>query len=109
MHELVARAVRGECVRQQAKQKVGGFITLRNLSYTTRANMSHEKAKQIRARIVCTPAESARRAWGSLCADGMESAFLFCLLVILGFYLVGVGAVDDPRRSVKKFFFYRAF
>ena len=99
VHELVARAVRGECVRQQAKQKVGGFITLRNLSYTTRANMSHEKAKQIRARIVCTPAESARRAWGSLCADGMESAFLFCLLVILGFYLVGVGAVDDPQDT----------
>ena len=100
VHELVARAVRGECVRQQAKQKVGGFITLRNLSYTTRANMSHEKAKQIRARIVCTPAESARRAWGSLCADGMESAFLFCLLVILGFYLVGVGA--STTRKIHK-------
>ena len=63
MHELVARAVRGECVRQQAKQKVGGFITLRNLSYTTRANIVLEKAEQIRARIVCTPAESAGRAW----------------------------------------------
>ena len=25
--------------------------------------MSHEKAEQIRARIVCTPAESAWRAW----------------------------------------------
>ena len=37
--------------------------------------------------------------WGSLCADGMESAFLFCLLVILGFYLVGVGAVDDPQDT----------
>jgi hypothetical protein len=49
--------MRGECVRQQAKQKVGGFITLRNLSYTTRANIVHEKAEQIRARIVCTPAE----------------------------------------------------
>ena len=57
VHELVARAMRGECVRQQAKQKVGGFITLRNLSYTTRANIVHEKAEQIRARIVCTPAE----------------------------------------------------
>ena len=36
---------------------------------TTRANISHEKAEQIRARIACTPAISARRAWGSLYAD----------------------------------------
>ena len=109
MHELFARAMRGKCVRQRGKVKIGDFAALRNFNYTTRANISPEEAVQIRARIVCTPAESARRAWGSLCADGMESAFLFCLLVILGFYLVGVGAVDDPRRSVKKFFSYRAF
>ena len=35
--------------------KVGGFIAPHNLSHTTRANISHEKAEQIRARIVCTP------------------------------------------------------
>ena len=57
---------------------------------TTRANIVHEKAEQIRARIVCTPAESARRGlthmrsmcvgvaetgalWGSLCADGIKN------------------------------------
>ena len=34
---------------------------------------------------------------------------IFFLLAVRGFFLVGVGAVDDPRRSVKKFFFYRAF
>ena len=39
------------------RAKVGGFIAPRNLNYTTRANISHEKAEQIRARIVCTPAE----------------------------------------------------
>ena len=33
------------------------------LHTTTRANISHEKTEQIRARIVCTPAESAGRAW----------------------------------------------
>jgi hypothetical protein len=44
-------------------EKVGGFAALHDFSYTTRANISHEKAEQIRARIVCTPAESARRAW----------------------------------------------
>ena len=56
VHELVARAVRGECVRHRSNVKVGGFIALRNLNHTTRANISHEKAEQIRARIVCTPA-----------------------------------------------------
>ena len=59
MHELVARAVRGKCVRHKSEMKVGGFAIIRNLSHTTRANISHEKAEQIRARIVCTPAESA--------------------------------------------------
>ena len=38
------------------KVKIGGFIALRNLNHTTRANKVHEKAEQIRARIVCTPA-----------------------------------------------------
>ena len=49
--------------------QVGGFAALRNFSYTTRANISHEKAEQIRARIVCTPAESAWRAWSDTYAD----------------------------------------
>ena len=56
MHELVARAMRGKCVRHGGKAKVGGFAALHNLNYTTRANIAHEKAEQIRARIVCTPA-----------------------------------------------------
>ena len=43
------------------KAKVGGFAAPRNFCYTTRANISHEEAEQIRARIVCTPAESAWR------------------------------------------------
>ena len=57
VHEFVARAVRGECVRQSGKGKIGSFTALRNLNHTTRANISHEEAEQIRARIVCTPAE----------------------------------------------------
>ena len=56
VHEFVARAVRGECVRQRGKGKIGSFTALRNLNHTTRANISHEEAEQIRARIVCTPA-----------------------------------------------------
>ena len=33
------------------------FCALHGFNYTTRANISHEKAEQIRARIACTPAE----------------------------------------------------
>ena len=36
--------------------KIGDFAAPHNLSYTTRANISHEIAEQIRARIVSTPA-----------------------------------------------------
>ena len=56
VHELVARVMRAECVRQTAKRK---SVVLRSSQphTTTRANISHEKAEQIRARIVCTPAE----------------------------------------------------
>ena len=56
VHELVARAMRGKCMRQRGKGKIGSFTALRNLNYTTRANISHEIAEQIRARIVSTPA-----------------------------------------------------
>ena len=56
VHELVARAMRGECVRQRGKAKIGSFAAPLNFSHTTRANISHEKTEQIRARIVCTPA-----------------------------------------------------
>ena len=62
VHELVARSSAWRVRAAKDKVKVGGFAAPRNFSCTTRANISHEKAKQIRARIVCTPAESARRA-----------------------------------------------
>ena len=68
MHELVARAARGKCVRHGGKAKVGGFAAPRNLVYTTRANISHEKAEQIRARIVCTPAYKGAAGVGGACA-----------------------------------------
>ena len=48
-HAWRVRAARG-------KVKVGSFVILRSFSHTTRANISHEKAEQIRARVVCTPA-----------------------------------------------------
>ena len=40
------------------------------------------------------------RASGT-CADGIEYIFLLFLLAVLGLYLVGVGAVDDPRGRVE--------
>ena len=43
------------------KAKIGSLVALHGFVYTTRANIAHEKAEQIRARIVCTPAESAWR------------------------------------------------
>ena len=97
VHELVARSSAWQVCAARDKSKVGGFTALRGFSYTTRANISHEKAEQIRARIVCTPAESAWRGLThmrsmcvgvaetghrgcSLCADGMELVF-FILFV----------------------------
>ena len=78
--------------------KVGGFTAPHDFSYTTRANIAHEEVEQIRARIVCTPAEKEWRGREfSLCADGMELYFLLFLLAMLGLYLVGVGAYDDPH------------
>ena len=46
--------VASACGKGQSENR--RFCALRNLNYTTRANISHEKAEQIRARIVCTPA-----------------------------------------------------
>ena len=74
-----SHAWRERAVRDKAK--VGSFAALRGFSQTTRANISHEKAEQIRARIVCTPAE--KRLGGresNMCVDGMESAlFIFSI------------------------------
>ena len=43
------------------RAKVGGFAAPRNLNHTTRANISHEKAEQIRARIVSPTYKYGRR------------------------------------------------
>ena len=56
VHELVAGSNAWRVCAAKNKEKVGGFAALRDFNYTTRANISHEKAEQIRARIVCTPA-----------------------------------------------------
>ena len=62
VHELVARSSAWQVRAAQGKAKTDSLTALRNFNYTTRANIAHEEAEQIRARITCTPAESARRA-----------------------------------------------
>ena len=56
VHELVAGSSAWRVRAAKDKVKVGSFATLRDFSYTTRANIAHERAEQIRARIACTPA-----------------------------------------------------
>ena len=53
--------------------QVGGFTALRNLGYTTRANIAHEEAEQIRARIVCTPAERGLTHMRCMCVGVAET------------------------------------
>ena len=48
-HAWQVRATRG-------RAKAGDFAAPHDFSHTTRANIAHEIAEQIRARIVCTPA-----------------------------------------------------
>ena len=55
VHELVAQAMRGECVLQRDKSKVGGFAAPHDFSHTTRANTAHEEVEQIRARKPARP------------------------------------------------------
>ena len=63
VHELVAGSNAWRACAVKGKAKVGSFAALRSTNYTTRANISHEEAERIRARIVCTPAENAWWAW----------------------------------------------
>ena len=69
MHELVARSSAWQVCAAKDRAKIGGFAAPRNLNHITRANMSHEEAEQIRARIVCTPAEKRGAGVGEVCAS----------------------------------------
>ena len=62
VHELVAKSIAWQVCAAKDRMKVGGFTAPHGFSYTTRANISHEKAEQIRARIACTPAKKKRGA-----------------------------------------------
>ena len=78
VHELVARAERGKCMRQMVKRK--SIVSRSPQSHTTtRANISHEKAEQIRARIACTPAYIGVAGVGLICA--LTKARIFASLL----------------------------
>ena len=57
VHELVAGSSAWRVRAAKDKAKIGSFAAPHDFCYTTRANISHEKAEQIRARIAFTPAE----------------------------------------------------
>ena len=61
VHELVAGSSAWRVCAARGRAKVGGFAAPHNFCYTTRANISRERAEQIRARIACTPAEKEGR------------------------------------------------
>ena len=63
------------------KVKVGSFTAPHDFSHTTRANIAHEEAEQIRARIVCTPAEKRWAGVGLICA--LTKARIFASLLPL--------------------------
>ena len=62
VHELVARSSAWQARAAKDRAKVGDFAAFRNLNHTTRANISHEKAEQIRARKPARPLKKDGRA-----------------------------------------------
>ena len=85
VHELVAGSSAWRVRAARGKAKIGGFAAPHGFSHTTRANISHEEAEQIRARIVRTPAYKGAAGVELICAlTGRRAYFLFFLLAILG-------------------------
>ena len=82
VHELVARSSAWQVRAAQGKAKTDSLTALRNFNYTTRANIAHEKAEQIRARIVCTPAEKRWAGVGKVLA--LTKARIFASLLQWG-------------------------
>ena len=86
VHELVARSSAWQVRATRGRAKVGSLATLYNFSYTTRANISHERAEQIRARIVCTPAyKGAAGVNLARALTGWKAHFCFVCWLCLGF------------------------
>ena len=98
MHELVARAVRGKCVRQGAKRENLQFSRSPQSHTTTRANIAHEKAEQIRARKPARPLDNGWR--GRESSTRADESKDFCQPSPVG--EGGARSVTDEVSFVKK-------
>mgnify|MGYP004647815219 CR=1 FL=1 len=95
MHELVAGSSAWRVRAAKDRAKVGGFAALHGFIYTTRANISHEIAEQIRARIVCTPAERGLTHMRSMCVGVAETGVKAFLFLSFSFF-------SDKRKEHQK-------
>ena len=116
VHELVARAMRGERVRQRIKQKsvvlplpMASAIP-RVRTYRTREPSRFVHALSARPHIkvwrglthmrsMCVGVAETGHRGSDTYADGIKSYFLLCLFAVLGLYLVGVGVTLSRRRQ----------
>ena len=91
------------------KTKVGGFALLSTSHYhacehITRKSRADSCTHCLHARYKC------RAGVNVICTlTGWSYIFHFGYWLYSSFYIVGVGAIDDPRRDIKKLFFYRTF
>ena len=97
MHELVARSSAWQVRAAKDIVKVGGFAALHSFIYTTRANISHEKAEQIRARKPARPLKVQGGRESSTRADESKD---FCQPSPVG--EGGARSVTDEVSFVKK-------
>ena len=101
VHELVARAMRGECVREMVGQK-SAVLPLPTVSSIPRVRTQRtRKPSRFVHALSARPLKVQGGRDSNMYADGTKSYFLFCLFAVLRLYLVGVGAVDDPRGRVE--------
>ena len=97
VHELVAGSSAWR-VRAAKGKEENSSVALSVTSTIPRVRTYHTRkpSRFVHALSARPLKKTGGRGW-SKCADGTKSYFLFCLFAVLRLYLVGVGAVDDPR------------
>ncbi len=89
VHELVARVMRGKCVRQRTEQKSAVLLSSA-ISTIPRVRTYHtRKPSRFVHALSARPHNRCGGRGSNMFADRMESAFLLFLLAIFGLYLVG--------------------
>ena len=97
VHELVARAMRGKRVRHGAKRKSvvsrsPQFHPYHACEHITRGKQADSCTHRLHARIIGLAGVTLTCA-----LTGWEEDFLFCLLIVLGFYAVVVCAYANTK------------